>query len=188
MIAVNQPIYITPEQYLELEEKSPIKHEYIDGEVYAMAGASDAHVTISLSLSSQLLNHLRGSGCRVYMSDMKVKIKTLNRFYYPDVMVTCHPQDQNTDNYKQFPTLIVEVLSPSTEGFDRGDKFTDYQQIETLQEYVLINTKKARVEIFRRNEQGLWTLQYYDEQTEYQLQSINFIGQISTVYEDVNLI
>lgn len=180
-------IYITPEEYLALEEKSPVKYEYIDGYIYAMAGALDPHVTIALNLASLVRNHVRGSGCRVYISDMKARIESLNRFYYPDVMVTCDQRDQETAGYKRFPCLIVEVLSDSTEGFDRGDKFADYQILETLQEYVLINTKKSRVECFRRNDQGLWVLQSYGgEQASFQFHSINFEGTMTELYEDVN--
>lgn len=155
MIASPQPSYFTPEEYLEMEEQSPIKHEYIDGQIYAMAGASDPHVTIALNLAALLCNHVRGSGCRVYIADMKARIESLNCFYYPDVMVTCDERDKQTPNHKRFPCLIIEVLSDSTEAFDRGDKFVDYQQLETLQEYVLINTKRQRFECFRRNSEGL---------------------------------
>jgi Uma2 family endonuclease len=186
MVASPQ-IYITPEEYLELEENSPVKHEYIDGYIYAMAGALDAHVTIAGNLFALLRNHVRGSGCRVYISDMKARIESLNRFFYPDIMVTCDNRDQETLGYKRFPCLIIEVLSDSTERFDRGDKFADYQTIETLQEYILINTKKPRVECFRRNEDGFWVLQFYVEQeTSFQLHSINFAGTMRQLYEDVD--
>ncbi|MEM9510531.1 MAG: Uma2 family endonuclease, partial [Cyanobacteria bacterium P01_E01_bin.35] len=137
MIASQQDSRLTPEAYLQLEVDSDIKHEYIDGEIYAMGGATDTHVTIALNLAVLLRNHLRNSDCRVYISDMKVKIETKNRFFYPDVMVTCEPQDRENTTYKQFPRLIIEVLSDSTEAFDRGDKFADYQSLSSLQEYVL---------------------------------------------------
>ncbi|HEY9702152.1 MAG TPA: Uma2 family endonuclease, partial [Allocoleopsis sp.] len=92
-----------------------------------------------------------------------------------------------TENYKRFPSIIIEILSPSTEAFDRGDKFSDYQQIPTLQEYVLISTKKPKIEIFKRHEKGLWILQSYtSEQVNYELESINFQGLITDLYEDVN--
>ena len=186
MVASPQ-IYITPEEYLELEENSPVKHEYIDGYIYAMAGALDAHVTIAGNLFALLRNHVRGSGRRVYISDMKARIESLNRFFYPDIMVTCDNRDQETLGYKRFPCLIIEVLSDSTERFDPGDKFADYQTIETLQEYILINTKKPRVECFRRNEDGFWVLQFYVEQeTSFQLHSINFAGTMRQLYEDVD--
>ena len=186
MVASPEQPYLTPETYLKLEEQSPTKHEYIDGQVYAMAGASDPHVTITLNVAADLRNHLRGSGCRVYITDMKAQIKSLNRFYYPDVMVTCDQRDKETPNYKRFPCLIIEVLSDSTEAFDRGDKFSDYQVIPTLQEYVLINTKRQRVECFRRNSEGLWVLQSYTpEESSFRLESVKFEASLAALYEDV---
>jgi Uma2 family endonuclease len=186
MIASPNYIYLTPEEYLKLEEKSDIKHEYIDGYTYAMAGAIDSHVTIALNLAASLRNHLRGSGCRVYIADMKARIESINRYFYPDVIVTCDRRDRETPQYKQFPCLIVEVLSDSTEAFDRGDKFADYQQFESLREYVLINAKRQRVECFRRNSEGLWVLQSYTaESGMFQLQSIEFEGTMEALYEDV---
>lgn len=179
---------LTPDDYLQMETASPIKHEYINGEAYAMAGASDAHVTIAGNLFALLRNHIRGSGCRVYIADMKARIEACNCFYYPDVMVTCDPRDLETSTYKRFPSLIVEVLSDSTEAFDRGDKFTDYQTLDRLQEYVLINTRHQRIECFRRNEAGLWVLQSYTPaQTTFQLTSISFQGTLVDLYEDVAL-
>ncbi|MFP5269429.1 Uma2 family endonuclease [Coleofasciculus sp.] len=187
MIAAPEHPYLTPDQYLTLEEQSPIKHEYIDGQIYAMAGASDPHVTIAGNLFALLRSHVRGSGCRVYISDMKARIESLNRFYYPDVMVTCDPRDQETSTYKRFPTLIVEVLSDSTEAFDRGDKFADYQELESLREYVLINTKRQRVDCFRRNDKGQWVLHFYTPiQKEFILESIDFTGTLVAIYEDVD--
>ncbi|MGF1602705.1 MAG: Uma2 family endonuclease [Thermosynechococcaceae cyanobacterium] len=186
MIASAQKSYLTPEDYLQLEESSPVKHEYIDGAVYAMAGASDAHVAIALNLAADLRSHLRGSHCRVYISDMKVQIESLNRYFYPDVMVTCDPRDQKTTTYKCFPKLIVEVLSTSTAAFDRGDKFADYQQLESLQEYVLINTHLKRVECYRRQEQGLWSVQFFRAtDPAFELKSIDYKGSLETLYENV---
>jgi Uma2 family endonuclease len=173
MIASPQQDYLTAEAYLEMEENSDVKHEYIDGYIYAMAGAFDPHVTIAGNLFALLRNHVRGSGCRVYISDMKARIESLNRFYYPPA-------------YKKYPCLIVEVLSDSTEAFDRGDKFADYQVLESLQEYVLINTKRQRVECFQRNNEGLWVLRSYTSQQEFfRLNSINFEGTMAALYEDV---
>jgi Uma2 family endonuclease len=186
MIASPQP-HLSPEEYLQIEEHSPVKHEYIDGQAYAMVGASDAHVTIAGNLFALLRNHVRGSGCRVYVSDMKARLETLNRYFYPDVMVTCDPRDRETPLEKRFPCLIVEVLSDSTEAFDRGDKFADYQSLESLQEYVLISSKRRRVECFRRNEAGLWVLQFYtDQQTPFRLETIDFEGEMALLYEDVS--
>jgi len=187
MIALPQS-FLSPEAYLQLEQQSQTKQEYINGAVYAMAGASDAHVTIAGNLFARLLNHLRGGDCRVYIADMKVRILDRNCFYYPDVMVTRNPQDQTTSTYKQFPKLIVEVLSDSTEAFDRGDKFADYQTLESLEEYVLINTGHQRIECFRRDSGGRWLLQTYTETTPwFELQSVDFADSLATIYEDVIL-
>lgn len=179
-------IHLTPDNFLKFEEESDVKHEYIDGYAYAMAGATDAHVTISLNLAASLRNHVRGSDCRVYIADMKARIESRNCYFYPDVMVTCDRRDRETPQYKQFPCLIVEVLSDSTEAFDRGDKFADYQQLENLQEYVLVNVKRPRVECFRRNSEGLWVLQSYTaESGTFELRSVNFEGTMQALYEDV---
>ncbi|MBE9156988.1 Uma2 family endonuclease [Nodosilinea sp. LEGE 06152] len=190
---VASPQYLTPEDYLRLEAESLTKHEYFDGEIYARDGARDGHVTIAGNLAALLRSHVRGTGCRVYISDMKARIEARNRFFYPDVMVTCDLRDQETAGYKRFPKLVVEVLSESTEAFDRGDKFADYQTLESLEEYVLINTRHQRVECFRRNEAGLWVLQYYlpetavPETATFCLESIGFTDTIAALYEDVTL-
>ena len=188
MIASTSSPHISPEQYLALEETSTVKHEYIDGEIYAMAGATDAHVTLTGNLFAALLSHTRGSECRVYFSDMKAKIEALSRYYYPDIMVTCDSKDKNESTFKRYPILIVEVLSDSTTGFDRGDKFADYQTLDSLQEYVLINTHRQRVECFRRNQKGLWVLQSYAPPTpQFELQSVDFKGDLIALYENVNI-
>jgi len=186
MVASAQNSYLTPEEYLQSEVTSEIKHEYFDGEISAMAGATDTHVTIAGNIFALLLSHLRGNGCRVYISDMKVRIESKNRFFYPDVMVTCEPKDKENNTYKEFPCLIIEVLSDSTEAFDRGDKFADYQSLPSLQEYILINTKQARIACFRRTDNGLWLLQFYEQdQINFELNSVEFVGKIDGVYQDV---
>lgn len=177
--------YVSPEEYLESEKISPIKHEYIRGEIYAMAGASDAHVTIAGNLFTLLRNHVRGTGCRVYMAEMKARIEQADIFYYPDVMVTCDERDRTPEDFKRYPCLIVEVLSPTTEAFDRGGKFADYRTVETLQEYVLINQERVNVECFRRNSEGRWVLYPYSEGEEVHLASIDFSCPIAALYEDV---
>ena len=179
--------FLSTEEYLAAEQDSPIKHEYIQGQVYAMAGASDAHVTVSLNLATLLRNHLRGTGCRVYMADMKAQIESANVFYYPDVMVTCDARDKNFTYFKRYPCLILKVLSPTTEAFDRGNKFADYRRLETLQEYVLINPETMSVECFRRNSEGFRVLYPYGEGEEVRLASVNFAVAIANLYEDVPL-
>lgn len=188
MIANPALDYVTPEDYLEGEAQSPVKHEYRDGEVYAMAGASDAHVTIAGNLFVALRNHLRGKNCRVYISDMKARVESKNIYYYPDVMVTCDPRDRETPTHKRYPCLIVEVLSDSTEAFDRGDKFVDYQQLETLEEYVLVSTTRQRADVFRRNEQDLWVLQSYTLEQPLDLKTVDCTISLEVLYEDVDLL
>lgn len=142
--------------------------------------------TIALNCATLLRNHLRGSGCRVYISDMKAQIQTLNRYFYPDIMVTCDPRDLENRTYKQHPQVIVEVLSDSTEAFDRGDKFADYQQLDSLQEYLLINSKRQYVDIFRRQSNGLWLLESYTpKKSQLQIQCLDFQTTLETLYEDV---
>ncbi|MFE1746209.1 Uma2 family endonuclease [Coleofasciculus sp. H7-2] len=178
-------IYVSPEDYLEGEKISPIKHEYRQGEIYAMAGASDAHITIAGNLFALLRNHVRGSGYRVYMAEMKARIEQANIFYYPDVMVTCDERDRTPDDFKRYPCLIVEVLSPTTAAFDRGEKFADYRTLETLREYVLINQERVSLECFRRNAEGRWVLYPYGEGEEVHLASVDFRCAIAALYEDV---
>ena len=136
-----------------------------------MAGASDAHVTVSMNVSMLLRNHLRGSDCRVYMLDMKAQIDVINRYFYPDVMVTCDIRDKEFEYFKCYPSLLIEVFSESTEGYDRGKKFASYRHLESLQEYVLISPDRMSVECFRRNEEGNSVLYLYEE--EVYLASVN---------------
>ncbi|MEG4345598.1 Uma2 family endonuclease [Microcoleus sp. A003_D6] len=185
MTASKSCTYISPEDYLAGEKVSPIKHEYRQGEIYAMAGASKAHVIISGNAFALLRNHLRGSGCITYMAQMKVRIEASNFYYYPDVAVTCDERDRNAaEDFIRYPRLIVEVLSPTTAAFDRGDKFADYRTSESLQEYVLINQERVSIECFRRNAEGLWVLYPYTQGQEVQFASVNFSCAIEILYED----
>jgi Uma2 family endonuclease len=185
MIVNQSQNYISPEEYLKSEELSPVKHEYIRGEIYAMAGATESHVTICVNLVKTLTDHVRGNGCKLYTGDMKARIDTANIYYYPDVMVSCDERDKAFKSLKKYPCLIIEVLSDGTEGFDRGDKFADYQELETLQEYVLISQKRERVECFRRNAEGFWVLYSYTQGSEIHLASVDFRTGIDAIYEDV---
>jgi Uma2 family endonuclease len=187
MIAVSDNCKLTPEGYLAAEEQSSIKHEYIDGEVYAMAGTTDNHNAIAGNLYILIRSHCRGKNCQVYFADIKARIEKKNCFYYPDLLVTCDQRDQETQTYKCFPKLIIEVLSESTEKFDRGDKFSDYQALESLEEYVLVSTQHQRVEIFRRQDQA-WRYERYDgARSHFRLHSIDLEITIPAVYEDVTI-
>ena len=176
--------YFTPEEYLEIERISPIKHEYLQGQIVAMAGASKAHVIITGNLSALLVNHLRGKGCISYAVDMKVRIPSLNLFYYSDLAVTCDERDRVSDeDFILHPKLIVEVLSDSTEAFDRGDKFSNYKAIAELEEYILVHQKQILVECFVRKSDNLWVRQIYRAGDTIEFASIGFTCAIEILYE-----
>lgn len=186
---------MTPQEYLEWEEKQPIKYEYIDGAVFAMTGGTLAHNSIALNIASALKNHLRGKGCKVFMADAKLGISEKGPFHYPDVMVTCNQTDLQAQKKVYYPCLIIEVLSPSTEGFERGDKFKYYRRISTLREYVLISAEKMSLDCYCLNERGKWELTVYSweesgiEATELDVHfnSVQFSCPMTQLYEDVTL-
>lgn len=178
--------FFTPEEYLEIERISPIKHEYLQGQIVAMAGASKAHVIITGNLSALLVNHLRGTGCISYTADMKVRLPSLNIFYYSDLSVTCDDRDRiSNEDFILHPKLIVEVLSDSTEAFDRGDKFADYKTIAELEEYVLIHQRQILVERFQRKLNNLWVPQIYRASGTVEFDSIGFACPIENLYENI---
>ncbi len=187
MVALPSPDYLPPAAYLAAEATSPTKHEYEDGEVYAMAGGTDAHITIALNLWALLRTYLRTGNCRAYALDMKAHVEATNSFYYPDVMVTCDDRDRATPTYKRYPCLIVEVLSDSTEAIDRGRKFSHYRRLDSLQEYVLISQSEIQAEVFRRNDAGLWVLHPYGPGDSLVLTSVGWEGAIADLYESVDL-
>lgn len=157
----SQPVLrFTPEQYLEIERAAATRSEYLNGEMFAMAGGSFRQSAIVASLARRLGNALEGKGCFVLVQDMRTRTAYDGLYTYPDVSVVCgKPQfaDQRQDVLTN-PTLIIEVLSPSTEGYDRGAKFAQYRQVESLREYVLIAQNEPRVEVFRKQPSGQWLL------------------------------
>jgi Uma2 family endonuclease len=177
--------YISVDDYLAGEAISPVKHEYVDGEVFAMAGASDAHVTITLNLASMLRAHVRGGPCRVYMADMKLRVEPARAYFYPDCLVTCDPADAVRSLAKERARVIIEVLSDGSEAYDRGGKFARYRQLPTLEEYVLIDSRARSVEVFRRHPEG-WVLQPVPADGNLCLQTLGFECTLDAVYEDVN--
>ncbi len=186
MIAVLQN-YFSADDYLQWEEKQEEKHEYVDGMIYDMAGATEDHIDITTNLTVILSNHLRGKDCKLFPSDMRLNIASKNIYYYPDLLVTCDERDRFNKKQKNYPCLIIEVLSESTEAKDRGVKFANYQTIETLQEYVLISQWEQRVEVFRRCDRKFWLLQTYTAGESIELQSTNLQISIDAIYEDVAL-
>jgi Uma2 family endonuclease len=179
---------MTAAEYLAWEELQDTKHEYLNGrvyEVYAMAGAKDAHVTITLNVASLLKSHLRGTPCRAYIADMKLQAHEDSAYFYPDVFVTCDRRDRASEYHKSYPKLIVEVLSPSTAGYDRGDKFAAYRQMQSLQEYAVIDPSKLTVDLFRKREDGLWVLYPSEGQNAVEFASIGLTASFAELFEDV---
>jgi Uma2 family endonuclease len=152
--------YYTPQQYLEIERAAPSKSEYLDGAIYAMAGASEQHNLIVANLVGELRAGLKGRPCRTYPSDMKVEVGPKGLFAYPDVSVVCG-QPRFHDEVRDMllnPKLIVEVLSPSTEAYDRGAKFAQYRKIASLTDFLLVSADNVHVEHFARQPNGQWLL------------------------------
>src|SRR5665213_1641390 len=151
MVAEQNPPLMSVEEYLEYERTSHIKHEYLAGRLYAMAGGSRAHGVIAVNILALLRPHLRGSPCRVYSPDVKLQIDGAH-YVYPDASVGCDARDRVNDGREdavRYPTLAVEVLSPSTEAYDRGGKFPLYRKKDTLREYVLVASDHQEVEVYR---------------------------------------
>jgi Uma2 family endonuclease len=153
-----QPLKMTPEEYLAFERASEDKHEYVDGEIFAMAGSSREHSLIASNALGELRSALRGRGCEVHGSDLKIKAAKGTRYHYPDALVACGPLhlEGEARDVLVNPKLVVEVLSDSTERYDRGDKFDSYRSVESLTDYVLCSQKRVRVEHYHRAADGSW--------------------------------
>ncbi|MDB9374944.1 Uma2 family endonuclease [Nodularia sphaerocarpa] len=180
---------LTIAEYIEAEKSSDIRHEYIAGQVFAMAGASEEHNLISGNIYNILRSHLRGSSCRTFMSDMKVKVKVQNAdiFYYPDILVTCDSEDKDR-YFKTCPSLIIEVLSDSTETTDKREKRINYQSLDSLQEYVLVYQNQIKVEVYRREISGNWSMEVLGKDDKLRLDSVGLKLTMADIYEDVNII
>ncbi|MDD5267149.1 MAG: Uma2 family endonuclease [Methylococcales bacterium] len=168
-------------EYLQGELLAETKHEYIDGQVHAMAGASENHNLLSVNMASELRNRLKGTPCRTFMADMKVKVGS--NFFYPDVMVVCQ-EDNDSEYYKTAPVIIVEVLSKSTRRFDQTDKRLRCQRIPTLEEYVLIEQDKGEIQVFSKKDQ--WQSFYYYLGDEITFSSLGVTVLVEDIYYQVN--
>ena len=149
---------MTAAEFLAWDEHQTLRREFVRGEVFAMAGGEDRNNTVAVNLVMALRGHLSGSPCRVYMSDIKLRVEAADCFFYPDVMVTCSAADAASRLIKRDAVLVVEVLSPSTGAYDRGDKFADYRALPTLREYLLVDVDKQRCDLYRKGTDGLWVL------------------------------
>ncbi len=177
----------TVEEYLEMESRSDVKHEYYRGEIFAMSGAKLQHNIITMNLGTALKEKLKGKPCRPYGSDMRIRIVQWDLFTYPDMSVICgEPKSMNDDQFNFLnPTIIFEVASTSTSDYDRGTKFKFYRDIPTLKEYVLIDTEAIAIEIFYINDRGHWELNEYKNSSDtLKLRSILVEIPLTDIYED----
>lgn len=156
-------VFFTEEQYLALERNAESKHEYLRGEIYAMAGVSRTHSLISSNLNGELRQALRKRQCEAHAGDVRVRVSETGLYTYPDVLVACEPVDFLDDYVDTLlnPIIIFEVLSPSTEKYDRGEKFAHYRRLPSLKTYVLVSQDKARIEVFERQPDDRWLLTEY---------------------------
>lgn len=161
--------YFTPEEYLALEERAEYKSQYVAGEIFAMSGAQSPHVFIETNLIGELRNRLRGRACNIFTSNMRVRAQRSDLYTYPDVAALCGKPEFDFSSKPESltnPQSIFEVLSPSTEAFDRGDKFARYRRVESLVDYVLVASDLMRIEHYVRQDSNSWALTEYDRPTD----------------------
>jgi Uma2 family endonuclease len=179
---------LTPEEYFAWEEQQEVKHEYFDGEVFAMSGGTQNHGRIAVRLVSLIDNHLGDGDCAVFNSDVRVKIQESEKYVYPDASVTCDSRDRETPQYVAYPRLIIEVLSPSTEAYDRGKKFKLYQRSIAFMEYVLVSAEEIEIEVFRKKDRGKWEMTNYVAGDVIELESINLTFPIEQIYRGIEFL
>ncbi len=172
-------------EYLELEEASNVKHEYLNGEIYGMAGGTPQHAAITMAVGSALVSALRGGPCRAYSSDLRIRVLETGLATYPDITVVCGDLQTDPESSSTItnPTLIVEVLSDSTEEYDRGKKFEHYRQIPSLQDYILISQNKRHVEVHHRTTNG-WSAKTFSAKDTIDLPSIQSQLSVEQIYQD----
>jgi len=178
-------VVMTTEEFIDWENQQPDKHEFVAGEVFVRDSVSRMHVHTMGNCVALLKDHLRSGPCRAFMADMKVEVQTADAVFYPDVLVTCHPDDLKADLAMAHPKVIIEVLSQNTAAYDRGAKFALYRQLESLQEYALIDPDARRVEVFRRMDSGDWLLMASESDQGLILKSLDFAAPLDVVFEDV---
>jgi Uma2 family endonuclease len=186
MVAIKDRLpKFTPEEYFAWEEGQICRHEYIDGEVYAMSGGTINHSEIAGNFLFLLKGHLEDSACKTLNSDARVNILATTDYTYPDISVTCDERDKTTTQYITYPCLIVEVLSDSTEAYDRGNKFFMYRRNPSLRDYVLVSSKEIAIDLYRKNDAGEWTIINYRAGDIIELTSIDLSFPIERVYRGI---
>ena len=179
--------HLTPEEYFTWEEQQLEKHELIDGQVYAMTGGSVNHSRIAIRFATMVDTHLDASSCITGNSDLRVNIVGTNNYTYPDISVTCDDRDKTTTQYITYPCLIIEVLSKTTEAYDRGGKFRMYQNNPVLKDYLLVSSTAMEIDLYHKNDAGQWMIINYGEGDTIELKSINLSFPIEQIYRGLNL-
>ena len=177
----------TPEEYFAWEEQQTEKYEYIDGEVYAMGGGSVNHGRIAIRFTAMLDAHLEGRNYVTGNSDIKVNIAETPSYVYPDASVTCNDDDRSNTSYFTYPCLIIEVLSKSTEAYDRGHKFRLYRKNPILQDYLLVSSTNIEIDLYHKNEASEWVITNYQAGDTIELRSIGLSFPIEQVYRGLEL-
>ena len=176
---------LSHEEYFLLEQEEDQRYEYLAGEIFAMAGGSESHALIAMNVGAALVAHLRNQPCRVYGSDMKLRIDALDKFCYPDLMVLCE-QGRRNPRFVEGPSLLVEVLSDATESYDRGLKFEHYRRIVELQHYLLLDQRRPYLEHFQRRPDGQWLLsEFQGLESVIALQPWGIQLPLAEIYRDV---
>lgn len=176
---------MTAAEFLAWDEHQTLRREFVRGEVFAMAGGEDRNNTVAGSLYAALRQHLSGSPCRVYMADVKLRVEAADCYFYPDLMVTCSAADAASRLIKRDAVLVVEVLSPSTSAYDRGDKFADYRALPSLAEYLLVDVEKRRCDLYRKGVDGLWVLHPTQGEQPLVLASVGLAIAAGTLWADL---
>ncbi|RPD46588.1 MULTISPECIES: Uma2 family endonuclease [Chitinophagaceae] len=188
MSAVPATKYITVEAYLLQEETASEKHEYFGGEVFAMSGGSINHNTISVNMIGEINAFLKGKNCQVFNSDQKIHIESNGLFTYPDISIVCDgiKRFENRNDVITNPSVIIEVLSPSTSGYDRGQKFKLYRDIPSLKEYILISSTEMLVEQYSKQSEHIWSFrETKDSSASLQIETIGFSCPLDEVFRNV---
>ncbi|HEX6557582.1 MAG TPA: Uma2 family endonuclease [Ktedonobacteraceae bacterium] len=188
MVVNPQRLFMGVEEYLELDRNSPdARYEFIDGIVTMLAGGTANHSRVSINLLIILDSALRGKPCMVYNSDMRVSISP-TRYVYPDISVSCDPHDQERgdNDIIHSPCVVIEVLSPHTETYDRSKKFSYYRACPTVQEYVLVSTQEQAIDLYRRQTDKLWTFHPFGPGDNVELKSLNISFPVASAYENIS--
>ncbi len=183
MAIPQEKLFWTVEEYLEFEKNSEVRHEYVEGAIYAMAGEKKRHNRLAGRLFNILSAHLEETNCELYFESVKM-YTTSNKYYYPDVVVTC--EDDDDEISVKNPLLIIEVLSPSTERIDRAEKLLAYQKMPSVQEYVLVSSERVWIQVYRRADGENWSVgQFVDLNDEVVFNSINLTVKVADIYRNI---